>query len=168
MYRPRPGEEICVSRDAGDPVLSVCAGTHGFVAGVRVPAEETPAIARMIAEAMCEAAGLPAPVILDRPADLAPVSVPSGVVAGIEDGTILLSVVPGRSAPLRPGDARHLAAALAHFADHVESEPDPADVEALAEAISAGMAHCGGGPEGVCRVAAVTALRWMKRRKGQP
>ncbi len=70
---------------------------------------------------------------------------------------------------LTPGDARTVAAVLAAYADAAEAmdEPDPADVEALTEAISAGMAHCGGGDAGACRAAATVALRWMRRREAE-
>ena len=66
-YLPRPGEEISVSQDGDDHCLVTVCGSRGFAATTRVLPDEVPAVAAGIAAAMHEAAGLPAPVILERP-----------------------------------------------------------------------------------------------------
>lgn len=91
--------------------------------------------------AMHEAAGLPAPVILDRPAiDGEPVCwyVPGGLSVRGDDAHAEITRRGGRigiglseALDLDPVQAREFAALVAACADAAGSEPDPAEVEKL-------------------------------------
>ena len=111
-------------------------------AGIRateyLPAE-VPAAARRINAELHEAAGLPAPLILDR----VPESTFTGSIHIDGRGRILLDP-PG---PLSPEGARRFASALAAAAERGEAEPDPAEVEALAEVLHEARERCGGAGE---------------------
>jgi len=138
VYTPRPGERITVSRDKRDGCgLAVCAGG---AAAVRIPAENAQDVAAHLALAICEAAGLPGPVILERPG----VTFEGGVnrAGPIEVGRLNGSVTVGLYGVLpeeiKPAEARRLAALIAVRADEVQDgEPDPAEVEELAALLHA-------------------------------
>ena len=136
-YTPRPGEVICVgggSGDYGHASIATAAGpgTHGTV---NVPAADVPVVAAGIATAMHEAAGLPVPVILERPE----ITFKDGPnrAGSIEVGRLRDRVTVGlygiQPEELEHGDALRLAALIAIRAAEVQrNEPDPAEVEDLA------------------------------------
>jgi hypothetical protein len=135
IYSSGPGHEISVSEEDGRAVLGTSSGVYGFV---RVPAADVPVVARRIAEAMHEAAGLPAPLILDWLAGLHDAVTLGGVTLGREGRDILFGMPRGQSTGhLTPAEARDLATVLAVYAAEAEEIPDPADVEALAMVIFA-------------------------------
>lgn len=165
IYTPRPGEEISVSSVYGDAV----AGARGcrviisseHIASMRIPASDVPGVAAGIAGAMHEAAGLPAPVILERPATSAwGTATPLGVIYSYTSATVtgaehLIGV--GDSPGLGPSQARDVAAILAAYADapaDAEDGPDAADVKALA-----GVLADVDLPPGVCETAEGIARR---------
>lgn len=173
VYTPRPGERVKVDRRGGgtdDAHVSVCAQGAGSIA---ITAGEVPGVAAGIASAMHEAAGLPAPVILKRPE-----IVPDGAgETGINVFTVraephLGSVsVRYRGTPaaavIAPGPARVLAAVIAAYADAAEAacEPDPAEVEELAELMDAEMDRRGRGQFGLYPACARIALQWFRERE---
>lgn len=154
--------------DGDGDKLTIEAGTRAIL--LRVASDDAVvAVGRAdlpeVAARMYEAAGLPAPVILSRPEiDLQTGKGVNLFSVALGDGTVLVSQGSGHGCvPLAPGVARLLAAVIAAYADAAEaSDPDPAEVEALAEKISAEMAHRGGGTGAVFRVAAEVALRHFK------
>lgn len=115
------------------------------------------------ARTLYEAAGKPAPVILERPAKPNLDAIPG------------LRISPGHGGAHfeRPGSAwlvawdnlRQFAASLAALADEAESDPDPAEVKALAEEIRSDVSRIGGNPTEAFEIAARTALRWMRERE---
>lgn len=172
-YTPRPGEEITISRDAeGRCVIAVTSGTR--TSSVRCLAVEAPGFAVMAARAICEAAGRPEPVILDR---LDWEDCHQDETAGIRTylATGNLVGVDG-SDDISPGDALWLAARIASLAAEAKraaAEPDPAEVEELTRIlrrIAPGMADPAGGDykTAVVRPFAEAALRYMrdKRQRG--
>lgn len=123
-----------------------------------------------ITRAMHEACGQQPPVILERP----DVQIPrdgSPVRFGdfgfrLYEGDIAVSLPGIVAKAITPGALRETAAFMAAYADAVEAEPDPADVDDLAAAIM--RAHNPGvmGLDGA-RPTARTALRWMKDREAR-
>ena len=174
-YLPRPGEEISIGQDGDDHCLVTVCGSRGFAATTRVLPDEVPAVAAGIAAAMHEAAGLPAPVILERP------EIDPEGAAGINVFTVRLDrdlsvCVAGRAghaSPVAPSVARKLASVIAAYADAAEAarnEPDPAEVEELAyvlRAVTPGMAYPGEGDYklAVARGFAEAALKWMRDKR---
>lgn len=132
----------------GGAQFTAAGPAHGFVASAAVPAQDVPAVARRLAEAMHEAAGLPAPIVLE-PA--------GGVDSGTVDGHILGTTFEvshhagnvrmgfgqpaGQMLNASPEDARFIAGLIAQHAGAAEAEanePDPAEVEVLAGILLAG------------------------------
>jgi hypothetical protein len=117
--------------------------------------------------AMYEAAGLPSPVILERP-EMPPngIATELGTVYPYHSRTGLLVGVgdrdPGRL--LNPDAARHAAAALAACADVAGPEPDPAELRELT-GIFTEMRTIAipPPPETLARA----ALRWMREREAR-
>lgn len=97
-----------------------------------------------IAVAMFAANGQPAPVITPRPnIDTSHPTPYEGITLSAEPDRVVRIAMDGGCVfrELEPHAARVLAGALVTYADAVESEPDPADVKRLAEALAAtGMA----------------------------
>jgi hypothetical protein len=119
-----------------------------------------------------EAAGLPVPVILRAP------TLPPGIchysdgVKVFADGAeVRLQATESRSAKeywhtkLKPAAARKLAANIAALADFAEAQPDPAEVEELAEAIRTAHHPDSGRPGDGDRTAARAALRWFREKR---
>ena len=146
-YSPRDDERVSVLRTSDGCVIRVTTETfwsrephsgHGpDSAAAVIAASEVPAVARGLAEAMHEAAGLPAPIILERP-ELAGTH---SQFAGTFGGTLKVGPAEGGlmvagDARLPLGLARPLAAHIVARAEAMErAGPDPADVAALADVI---------------------------------
>lgn len=127
-----------------------------------------------------EAAGKPAPVILDRPEVAADGDGSTGInifTVKLEPDLRSLGIryhgAPNR-AIIAPGPARVLASVIAAYADAGQAhqdEPDPAEVEELAAAIRAQLHPASGKPSEADRTAARAALRYLRgkqqREKGQ-
>jgi hypothetical protein len=141
---------------------------------LEVPPHEVAALAKALAEGMCEAAGLPAPVILDRP------EIDPEGAAGINVFTVRLDrdlsvCVAGRAghaSPVAPSVARKLASVIAAYADAAEAarnEPDETEVDELAAVIRSELhppaASMGLRPSESDRTAARAALRWFRERE---
>ncbi|HLK75823.1 MAG TPA: hypothetical protein VKU77_19495 [Streptosporangiaceae bacterium] len=173
VYDDENGIRLSIARSGDSAVISLHETRDSWnVMGERTGSRACvvlPEHRREVAAALWTVTAEPAPVILERamPNTAGTHGVDAFKVWLNRDRRSVNLSLGNSSAALKPAVARHLAAVLAAYADAAEAmdEPDPADVEALTEAISAGMAHCGGGPEGVYRVAATVALRWMKRRE---
>ena len=173
-YLPRPGEEIDVCRDS-DSRCAVTVIKERLGTSVRISADEVPAVAAGIAAAMHEAAGLPAPVILERP-EIDPEGA-AGVnvfTVGLDrDLSVCVSYGKQKPIPVAPSVARKLASVIAAYADAAEAArraPDPAEVEELAyilRAVTPGMAYPGEGDYklAVARGFAEAALKWMRERE---
>lgn len=137
--------------------------------------EVDPSAVPAAALALYEAAGLPAPVILPRV--MHPLSGPWRLSEGStltascygKQVRIAFDQVNGPASAFPPAEARELAAVLVALADQAEAEPDPAEVEELAEAIRAAIhpdaPRLGLRPTDSDRIAARTALQW-KREAG--
>jgi hypothetical protein len=110
-----------------------------------------------------EAAGKPAPVILERPAK------PNlDVIPGVRFSVLGRGVEVKRTGAGWHIDAdviRQFAASLAALADEAESDPDPAEVEALAEMMSDAEPTLRLGGTSASRDLARTALRWMREHE---
>jgi hypothetical protein len=187
VYTPRPGEWVRISRIEGTGQCLI--GTYeeecGHATSTMIRAEEVPGVAPGIAVAMHEAAGLPAPVILERPESrelLVPgagggrswVTVERRMSADRSAGAgVMLSVAADSSSMasirLVGDEPLRVALALADAVNGTGGEPDPKrDASELAEAISAEMARRGASFSDVFHVAADVALRWMKQREAKP
>jgi hypothetical protein len=159
------GTELEVS---GETALPGCARVWvSGRCGIHVRAAGFPAFIA----ALYEAAGLPAPVILERPA------VPKDGARlrfgkfGMRmlNGGIAFSLPGVEVEAVPPGAARELAAHIAAYADEAEGEPDPDDVTELAEEIRGDLARIGGRPDEATEIAARAALRWFrdKQQRGE-
>ena len=147
-YLPPPGEEISIGQDGADHCLVTVCGSRGFAATTRVLPDEVPAVAAGIAAAMHEAAGLPAPVILERP-EIDPEGA-AGVnvfTVGLDrDLSVCVSYGKQKAVPVAPSVARKLASVIAAYADAAQAhqdEPDPAEVGELAAVIAADRDRAG-------------------------
>lgn len=147
-YLPPPGEEISIGQDGDDHCLVTVCGSRGFAATTRVLPDEVPAVAAGIAAAMHEAAGLPAPVILERP-EIDPEGA-AGVnvfTVGLDrDLSVCVSYGKQKAVPVAPSVARKLASVIAAYADAAQAhqdEPDPAEVGELAAVIAADRDRAG-------------------------
>jgi hypothetical protein len=166
VHRVRPGEFIRVSRsNTGACLVGTSAAESGPGDSVRILPGDVPLTVRQIAEAMHEAVGLPAPLILERPCrancdqfrgDGFRTYLATGNLVGID----------GDSDDMSPAAARFLASRLAALADIADGEPDPAEVEELAtllhDAREVGVKV--GYGEWDLR-SARAALRWMKDKQ---
>jgi hypothetical protein len=176
VYTPRPGEWLRVSRDEeGRCMVGVAAEESGYAHSARFRPDDVPAAAAGIATAMHEAAGLPAPVILERPG----ATIADGVnrAGSIEVGRLRDRVTVGlygiQPEEIEPAVARRLAALIAIRAGEVrDGKPDPAEVEELTGKISDALRS----PVidssldlNTSRVAARAALRWFrdKQQRGE-
>jgi hypothetical protein len=130
---------------------------------VDVSADDFPALAA----GLYEAAGLPAPVILERP------DVPEGsfpLIHGYRldarvNGRMVEFTMPGAEPlTLVPAAVRGIAAVLASLAGQADAEPDPAEVDRVAALIASPGAMGIGG----CRDAARRVLRAGYRPEPQP
>lgn len=102
-----------------------------------VPADEVPEVAARIARAMYDAAGRPAPIILEHPGPLTSSlgeELGDGIRVSHGDGAVLLAV-RGVAEAASPETARQVAAHLAARADEVDAEPDRKLVAAIADLI---------------------------------
>jgi hypothetical protein len=172
IYTPRPGDRVTVRAAPGGRGCGLAVSTD-LAAETGIPAADIPAVAAGIALAMHEAAGLPAPVILERP----PVVTREAIIVpgarfrvhgnAIQADPLCGSGVQQES--FAPAAIRDIAAALAVMADEAESEPDPAEVEELARVIRADLyppsESIGLRPGESDRTAARAALRWMKDKQ---
>lgn len=172
---PRPHEWVSVKRDeVGACSIGVYGNEYGLATWVRIPAADVHAVAAGIAAAMHEAAGLPAPVVPERPSPVATAlgHYFGGVRVFADGGTVRLQATESHSAKkywhtrLDPAAARKLAAYIAALADAVEGEPDLAEVEELATLLhdtrETGVRGISGDWD---RNAARAALRWMKDKQ---
>lgn len=128
-----------------------------------------------ITRAMWVACGQLPPLILERP------DVPEGEPWRPRPGSSLSAAVDGNrvremwlegpSLSMTAAETRRHAAALAVLADRADAEPDPGDVDELAAAIRSGLypdsERIGLRPGESDRVAARTALRWMRDREAR-
>jgi hypothetical protein len=172
IYNPRPGEELRVGPwsegedGLASAVLKLNGGTFAPSASVRVLAADVPAVARRIAVAMHETAGLPAPLILEWPAGLQDAVTIGGISVAREGRDILIGLPPGPSTRhLDPAEARDLATVLAVYAVEAEAIPDPAVVDELATAIAPviPVAYMSVNPDAAMAIARAV-LRWFKQR----
>lgn len=157
------GTELEVS---GETALPGCARVWVSArCGIHVKAAGFPALIA----ALYEAAGLPAPVILDRPET----TFADGVnrAGRVEVGRLGTQVTVGlygiQPEEIEPAVARRLAALIAVRADEAEAEPAPDDVTELAEEIRSDLARTGGRPDEATEIAARAALRWMRGKQQQ-
>jgi hypothetical protein len=170
-YLPRHGEEITVVREGGTARIGVT--RHTAMASAVIPAYDMPGFAASVVAALYEAAGLPAPVILDRPE-----TSPDGTSTPLEriylhpslNGMLVAVDWHPNLTYLTPGDARTTASVLAAYADAAEAADaagaDEDEVRELARVLH--RTHCI--PGGCCNEEpssgdleeARTALRWMK------
>lgn len=125
-----------------------------------------------VAAGLWTGAGLPAPVILERPREIAQVIIMPGASYSVRGNDIEATATCkcGTSGQLLSTAAvRDFAAALACLCDVADSEPDPAEVEELTRVLRGcvpGMAPPGGDYKtAVARGFAEAALRWMKQRE---
>ncbi len=170
VYTPRPGESVSISRDTdGRCAITVLSGSR--TSSVRILASEAPGFAVMAARAICETAGKPEPVILERPEEIdAVLGRPDGTFSA---GSYAFAVHDGRIDMTGPvhcmlaEEAEFVAAALAVSAAVVRrrDEPDPAEVGELAELMDAEMERRGSGQSGLYPACARIALRWMNGRQ---
>ena len=168
VYNPRPGDRVTVSAAPGGRGcgLAVCADGAAMTG---IPAADVPGVAAGIAAAMHEAAGLPAPVILERPE----VTFKDGVnrAGRIEVGRLGDRVTVGlygiQPEELEPDVARRLAALIAVRAGEVQDgEPDPAEVEELATILHDAREVGVKGRHGEWDTSAArAALRWMRDKQ---
>jgi hypothetical protein len=169
VYLPRPAERITVSRDGEDHCLLAVFADGASV--VRVLPDEVPGVAAGIATAMHEAAGLPAPVILERPAATFRdgVNRAGNIEVGRLGGRVTVGLYGIQPEEIGPAEARRLAALIAVRAEEARGdEPDPAEVEELAGAIRTAHHPDSGRPGDGDRTAARAALRWFadKQQRG--
>lgn len=112
--------------------------------------------------ALYEAAGLPAPVILERPETVAQVIVMPGarfaVAGNAVEAVPFLQAAP-KAEMLSPAAIRDIAAGLACLAEVAGSGPDPAEVTELTKVLWDAMK---GGP---AESAARAALRWFRDKQ---
>lgn len=125
-----------------------------------------------------EDAGLPVPIILDLPVPiilerpgLHDYTHVGGITVRREGQRVAVSL-PAREEALEPSMAHALGTYLAAYADSIESEPDPAEVEELTRVLcgfTPGMALPGADYRTeVARQYAGAALRWMRDREAAP
>jgi hypothetical protein len=166
VYSPRPGEEITVTRDT-DGRCAVVISSRAASLSVRILAAEIPSVSAGIAAAVHEAAGLPAPVILERPEGIdAALGRPDGIFSA---GSYAFTVHDGRIDMTGPvhcmlaEEAEFVAAALAVCAAVVRTaEPDPAEVGELTAFLrEAGAGLVTVSVDDIARA----ALRWMNGRR---
>lgn len=168
-FTDRYGTELGIG---GEASFAGCARvTVSKPCGVHVEAADFPALIA----ALHEAAGLPAPVILERP-EISPGEAKGVNVFTVDlnrDLSVRVGLGSAKGVPLGPSVARHLASVIAAYADAAEAarEPDPAEVEELTAEISEALK----GPVidssfdlNTSRVAARAALRWLagKQQRG--
>ncbi len=143
---------------AGETALPGCARVGiSERCGVHVEAADFPALIA----ALYEAAGLPAPLILERP------EIDPGTAKGVNvftvdlDRDLSVRVGTAKGVPLAPSVARHLASVIAAYADAAEAarEPDPDDLTELTQELWEAMK---GGP---AEAAARAALRWFRDKQ---
>jgi hypothetical protein len=126
---------------------------------------------REITGKLYEACGLPSPVILERPEFNPGRSLDriGDVQVGRLDGKVTVGLYQIQPETLTPAYARELAALIALHADQAEAEPDPEEVDALAEAIRAELytdsSRVGLRPSESDVASARIALRWIKARE---
>ena len=157
-WTDRYGTELAVGGEASFPACARL--TVSKPCGVHLEAADFPALAG----ALYESAGLPVPVILDRPA-VPSVSLLAGVTftarhGGVDVGYHSLGTDSGHLCD--PETIRRFAASLAILADEAEATPDPADVEELTGyLVRAGAGLRSTGVDEIARA----ALGWMAGRK---
>ena len=117
-----------------------------------------------------QAAGLPAPVILERPAATfeGGVNRAGRIEVGRLGGRVTVGLYGMQPEEIKPAEARRLAALIAIRAGEAEDEPDPAEVEELAEIITTTDPRSRGyspDPEVIARA----VLRWFrdKQQRGE-
>lgn len=150
-------------------VIHVFDPSDGARVDLVIPHSDAHWIAASVATAICEAAGVPAPVVLERPASTLPSMVyAQGAQAWRTSTRVYVTGDGGVGMPA--ADARYLAACLAIYADEADAEakahePDPAEVEHMAAALRLEFGYSAVGPEQI----ALFALRWMRRNgRAQP
>ena len=141
-YCPCPGDEIMVARSSRADGAPLIRARSQSTFGAAVPPADIPAVARKLAEAMHEAAGKPAPIILER---LEVLGNPDSRILGTafevshRPGWVRLGFDErnGHMLNTSPENARFIAALIAQHADAAgkAAGPDPAEVEALADVI---------------------------------
>jgi len=157
------GTELSVS---GETARAGCARVGiSERCGIHVKAEDFPALAT----ALYEAAGLPAPVILERP-EVDPEGAKGVNVFRVlldDDLSVCVGYGSHKAASVAPSVARHLASAIAAYADAAEAAHgiDPAEVEELAGLMDAEMDHRGRGQSGLYPACARIALQWFRDRQ---
>ena len=111
-----------------------------------------------------EAAGLPAPVILEPPGATfeGGVNRAGRIEVGSLGGRVTVGLYGIQPEEIEPAAARRLAALIAVHADEAQSDPDPAEVQSLADEMCADVRRIGGSPPEEWRIAARAALRWFR------
>lgn len=130
------------------------------------PVEVPPLDLVGIAVQLFEACGQPAPVITPRPnIDTSHPTPYEGITLSAEPDRVVRIAMDGGCVfrELEPHAARVLAGALVAYADAVESEPDPADVERLAQMIEQGGEGSTVHPHGRVTVHSDTLARHLLR-----
>jgi hypothetical protein len=138
-----------------------------------VPRQDALTVALGLLRGICEAAGVTAPIVLERPSGdrykRNGYETSAGRVYPFygRDGSRVATPNPGGGSCLdSPADALLFAAAVATVALDLIAEdarPADADVEALADAIRADERAFGGRPDKWAERAADVALRWIKQ-----
>ena len=153
---------LTVAERRGGAALVRCAP-----GGVEVTPEKIPEITK----ALYEACGQQPPTVVDLPEVTAEYRPMPGSMLKVSrlgrNVHIEWDATNGCGSSLAPADARRFAAAIVAYAEEAETEPNPAEVEELADAIKAELY-----PDYFRRawaeanvIAARTALRWMNARK---
>jgi hypothetical protein len=184
-YLPRHGEEITVVREGGTARIGVT--RHTAMASAVIPADDMPGFAASVVAALYEAAGLPAPVILDRPAprdllvpgphdgdDVAVTPSPAGHPGNLPGVSLRVGGEPDGCAAVRLIGDEPLRVAVALIdamreAEQAPAEPDEHEARELARVLH--RTHC---IPGGCRNEepssgdldeARAALKWMKDKQ---
>jgi len=168
VYTPRPGDRVTVRAAPGGRGCGLAVSTD-LAAETGIPAADIPAVAAGIAAAMHEAAGLPAPIILERPKTLYP-DISFGPELKVARGDAVTALWLGAEArTLGPDECRRLAAYLAICAEADEAAAADAEVDELARAIRSELyppsESIGLRPGESDRTAARAALRWMTQKQ---
>jgi hypothetical protein len=158
VFTDRYGTEL---RVGGEATFAGCARLMVTrTCGIHVESADFPALIG----ALYEAAGLPAPVVLERP------GVPQGTSPlrygdfgmRMHKGGIAFSLPGVEARAISPAAARELAAHIAAYADEADREPDAAEAEELTGfLVAAGAGLRTTGVDDIARA----ALRWMRDKR---
>jgi hypothetical protein len=123
------GDRLIIAEREGKPGVALVKARGG--------AEVTALDLPVIVAKLYEACGLNLPVILDRPEVPVPGSIARCGMVTIDRlrDQVTLGLYGVQPEGITPAEARVIAGYLVAYADHAETEPDPAEVEALAAVV---------------------------------